>query len=588
MEAFMQRDFSALSKNHVDLAILGGGATGAAIALDASLRGLRVALIDKRDFSGATSAGSSKLMHGGLRYLANGDIAQVREGLRERRHWSRMAKHLVHPLAFLIPTYETSQPRRAILKLGLYLYDLLAFDRNRAVDPMQKMAGHRSVTAAQVLGLSPDTPRVGPQGTLTGGLMYQDGQMLSPERLVLAMLRTAAQAGALVVNHCEATGFVQSGSSIGGVKIKDCLTQETGELSAELVINAAGPWADEMMKLGDGEKLTKKLVRSKGIHLVTRSLTRGTALTVPVEAEHLFILPWMGKSLLATTDTKFDEDPDAASVTEADIQLLLDKTNAVLPEAKLTREDVIYAYVGLRPLVTDIADTAQTTYGLSRGSEIYDHSAHGGPEGLLSALGGKWTTSRRLAEKIVDTAFAKLGRAPNRKRSADTVLACAPREDLGDFMDAMRAQYPKIDTAHIDLLSRLYGALLPQMMASNPKGLEKLKDPILAARVSFAVAQEMAMHLSDVVLRRLVEGQTGELTAAQIEVIGAYMAKKLGWSEAELETQKADLAALMTLSKNQKPAKKGKPKAKSKSPSKEKSKAPSKAKSKTQSKEKSK
>jgi glycerol-3-phosphate dehydrogenase len=151
-------------------------------------------------------------------------------------------------------------------------------------------------------------------------------------------------------------------------------------------------------------------------------------------------------------------------------------------------------------------------------------------------------------------------------------------------MDAMRAQYPKIDNAHIDLLSRLYGALLPQMMASNPKGLEKLKDPILAARVSFSVAQEMAMHLSDVVLRRLVEGQTGELTAAQIEVIGAYMAKKLGWSEAELETQKADLAALMTLSKNQKPAKKGTPKGKPKA----KSKAPSKAKSKTQSKAKSK
>jgi glycerol-3-phosphate dehydrogenase len=395
MEAFMQRDFSALSKSPFDLAIIGGGATGAAIALDASLRGLRVALIDKGDFAAATSAGSSKLMHGGLRYLANGDIRQVREGLRERRHWSRIAKHLVHPLGFIIPTYEDRKPRRSLLKIGLYLYDLLAFDRNRSVDPMQKIAGHRSVTAAQVLGLSPDTPHVGAQGTLTGGLMYQDGQMLSPERLVLAILRTAVQAGAVVVNHCEATDLIKSGKRISGVNIKDNLSQARAALSAKLVVNAAGPWADDVMKLAGNQKQTKKLIRSKGIHLVTRSLTRGIALTVPVADEHVFILPWMGMSLLATTDTKFDEDPDAACVTEADIHLLLNKTNAVLPEAQLTRDDVVHAYVGLRPLVADIDDRAETTYGLSRGSEIYDHSEHGGPEGLLSALGGKWTAWRK-------------------------------------------------------------------------------------------------------------------------------------------------------------------------------------------------
>jgi glycerol-3-phosphate dehydrogenase len=561
MEAFMQRDFSALSKSPFDLAIIGGGATGAAIALDASLRGLRVALIDKGDFAAATSAGSSKLMHGGLRYLANGDIRQVREGLRERRHWSRIAKHLVHPLGFIIPTYEDSKPRRSLLKIGLYLYDLLAFDRNRSVDPMQKIAGHRSVTAAQVLGLSPDTPHVGPQGTLTGGLMYQDGQMLSPERLVLAILRTAVQAGAVVVNHCEATDLIKSGKRISGVNIKDNLSQARAALSAKLVVNAAGPWADDVMKLAGNQKQTKKLIRSKGIHLVTRSLTRGIALTVPVADEHVFILPWMGMSLLATTDTKFDEDPDAACVTEADIHLLLNKTNAVLPEAQLTRDDVVHAYVGLRPLVADIDDRAETTYGLSRGSEIYDHSEHGGPEGLLSALGGKWTTSRRLGEKIVDTAFAKLGQPAKRQRSANTILACAPSDDLGDFMDAMRTQYPKIETAQIDLLSRLYGALLPQMLDSNTQGLAKLKDPILAARVSFAVHQEMAMQLSDVVMRRLIEGQTGALSSAQINVIAAFMAKKYAWSEAELKKQKADLAKLTGLPKP-KPARKKKPAAK--------------------------
>ena len=260
----------------------------------------------------------------------------------------------------------------------------------------------------------------------------------------------------------------------------------------------------------------KKLMRSKGIHFLTRDVTRGTALTVPIGDEHLFVLPWQGKSLFATTDTFYDGDPDKVAPDFTDIEQLLSKANQALPGLELTVKDIDYAYAGLRPLVADPATPDKGTYGLSRGSEIVDHENQGGPAGLFSALGGKWTTSRRLAEEIVDLVSARLGFGDSTCRTSDTLLACAPRQDLADFMDQMRANYPQVKTETLDGLARLYGRLLPELMAQKPVGLSKLKDPLLAACVSFAVHHEMAQTLEDVILRRLVHGQTGEISAAKI------------------------------------------------------------------------
>jgi len=543
----MQRNFDALGSASFDVAIIGGGATGAAIAFDASLRGLRVALIDKGDFGGATSAGSTKLMHGGLRYLANGEIKLVREGLRERRYWARMAKHLVHPLAFVMPSYSGQKPSRLTLGLALALYDWLAFDRNRGVDTMQKMPGYRAMTVAQTLGLIPDLPpqlageNESPSAKLSAGLLYHDGQMLSPERLCLALIRSAMAAGAVAVNHAEATDFLIEDNRCVGFQAKDRLSRQRLDVRAAITINAAGPWADHIMSAADKKPPRKTLIRSKGIHIVTRNLTRGAALAMPIDDEHIFITPYMGMSLLATTDTKFDDAPDKACVTKQDIDALLAKANRALPDAKLTRKDVVYAYVGLRPLVADMGDRPNTTYGLSRGSEIYDHAKQGGMHGMISALGGKWTTARRLAAQVVDLAMHKLDAKPVRCRSHLTALECAPRDDLGRFMDAMRAAYPKHDTASIDLMSRLYGRFLPAMMAADTNGLAALKDDLLAARIAFAVSDEMAMTLEDIVLRRLIEGQIGALTSSQIDIIGDWMQSRLGHSDAEMKRQKKAL-----------------------------------------------
>ena len=539
----MQRDFASFAQTQFDVLVIGGGATGASIALDASLRGLRVGLLEKGDFSGATSAASSKLMHGGLRYLVNGEIGLVREGLRERRVWQRVAKHLVRPLPFLLPTYKTRMQSKFIIRLGLSAYDFLAFGRNFGMDAMQRMPSYRSLNVAQTLGLMPHLQR----HNMTGSMVYHDAQMLSPERLCLAILRTAHEAGARVINYVEANDFIVEQGRITGVRASDKLTGQAASINADCVVNAAGPWADMVMQNALNAPPPRKLVRSKGIHFLTRDVTRGTALTIPIGDEHLFVLPWQGKSLFATTDTFYNGDPDKVTPEFSDIEQLLGKANQALPGLELTIKDIDYVYAGLRPLVADPATPDKVTYGLSRGSEIVDHENQGGPAGLFSALGGKWTTSRRLAEEVVDLVGARLGIGNSKCRTSDTLLACTPRQNIADFMDQMRADYPQVQTDKLDGLARLYGRLLPDLMAQKPVGLSKLKDPLLAACVSFAVQHEMAQTLEDVILRRLIVGQTGAMSAAKIAIIADYMAKQLAWSEDEKQRQCDQVSACLAI-----------------------------------------
>jgi glycerol-3-phosphate dehydrogenase len=430
-----------------------------------------------------------------------------------------------------------------IIRLGLSAYDFLAFGRNFGMDAMQRMPSYRSLNVAQTLGLMPHLQR----HNMTGSMVYHDAQMLSPERLCLAILRTAHEAGARVINYVEANDFIVEQGRITGVRASDKLTGQAASINADCVVNAAGPWADMVMQNALNAPPPRKLVRSKGIHFLTRDVTRGTALTIPIGDEHLFVLPWQGKSLFATTDTFYNGDPDKVAPEFSDIEQLLGKANQALPGLELTIKDIDYVYAGLRPLVADPATPDTVTYGLSRGSEIVDHENQGGPAGLFSALGGKWTTSRRLAEEVVDLVGARLGIGNSKCRTSDTLLACTPRQNIADFMDQMRADYPQVQTDKLDGLARLYGRLLPDLMAQKPVGLSKLKDPLLAACVSFAVQHEMAQTLEDVILRRLIVGQTGAMSAAKIAIIADYMAKQLAWSEDEKQRQCDQVSACLAI-----------------------------------------
>lgn len=516
--------------SHVhDLIVVGGGVTGACIARDAALRGLSVVLLEKQDFSHATSAASSKLIHGGLRYLKNLEVGLIRESLRERRVWLRIAPHLVYPLPCLLPSYRGDKEKLLLLRAGLTVYDLLAFDRGWLADPDQRISGHRKLGPAATLAMQPDLPAE----TLVGSLLYYDCQMFSPERLAFECLLSAAAAGARLYNYCRVDALLHADHRVVGVRARDLLSGAEAELRGRLVINAAGPWADLLLAELEGPP-AQKLVRSKGIHVITRPLTTGHAMTIAGKHGHFFVLPWRGRSLIGTTDVAYQGSPDDFRVTEADIAGLLANVNANLPNARLTREDVQHFYGGMRPLVDD----GGSTYDASRRSEVCDHAALGGPEGLISAIGGKWTTSRHLAEQVLALAGEKLGRPI---AACSTAVTPLPGGAIGNFrahVAAVQRRWPRHDPALLEHLVRNYGARLPELLVyleADPALARPLAEGLaeVGAQVIHAVRAERAVQLEDVVFRRTGLGTLGNPGETALGGAARMMGRELGWNRAE-------------------------------------------------------
>ncbi|MBV8977501.1 MAG: glycerol-3-phosphate dehydrogenase/oxidase [Alphaproteobacteria bacterium] len=466
----MQRALPRLANETFDVLVIGGGITGACAARDAALRGLSVALVERRDFAGATSAHNSRLIHGGLRYLRNLELRLVRESLRERRIWQRIAPALVHPLPFLVPLYGAGARARATLAAGLTLYDLLSFDRGWLDDPAQRLPAHSWLSAKDARAQEPilDQPR------LEGAFLYYDAQMPSPERLALACLADADAHGAALANYVAAERLLIADGKVQGASARDTVGGDTFDIRARVTLVAAGPWADIFLEHAVQRPTSHRLLRSKGIHVVVPALTKRHALTMATEHGHFFVLPWRGATLLGTTDTAFTGDPDLVGVCDADIERFFELINRHLPGAALDRAKASYFYAGLRPLVDD---GSSDTYGASRRSELVDHGRSDGLDGLFSAIGGKWTTSRHLAEQAVDTLVSKLGVKARRCETARRTL------------------------------------------------------PVAVPDVARAVRDEMALTLEDVVMRRLGSGLLGPMRADELDQMSRSVAGELGWDE---------------------------------------------------------
>lgn len=533
----MRRNFPDLSSKIFDVAIIGGGITGSCIARDAARRGLSVALIEKRDFSCGTSSGSSKLVHGGLRYLKTLEFGLIRESLRERRVWEKIAPHMVYPLKFMVPI--TSGVEKWIVGTGLTLYDWLSYDRNRLDDPDQHMSAHRAVSADEARALEP----IVDHARLKGALLYYDCQMYSPERLGLECLMDAVAHGAVIANYAEAVSFERGGDGLASVQVRDGMTGDEAALKARLFINAAGPWADRLLELIGGGESSHKLIRSKGIHIVTRGLTNGHALTISHKGGHFFVLPWREHTIIGTTDTVFQGKPDELHATAEDVDGFLAFVNEGMPGLKLTREDVQYVYAGLRPLVDD---GSKDSYNASRKAEIVDHGSEGGPGNLLSAIGGKWTTSRDIAEKCVDLIGEKLS---FKGKACDTDEAPLPGStgQFRLFVERTSVKHRAYTPSIINNAARNYGARAEDMFAlakAEPALSRCLSQrlPDIAAQVTFAVRSEMAMTLDDVLFRRTGLGTLGPLEPRAVDDAASIMAAELGWSEAEKQRQIASIA----------------------------------------------
>jgi len=540
----MRRDLDRLTGRRHDVVVVGGGITGACIARDAARRGLSVALVEKRDFSSATSAGSSKLVHGGLRYLKNMELGLIRESLAERRIWQRIAPHMVTPLGFLLPVPGDKPLPRFVLGTGLGLYDLLAFDRNKGALTGEELPGHRFMAAPEI---AERAPVLGD----TGAFLYYDCQMLSPERLGLECLEDAARSGAAIANYVEAGDFLFAAGSGGtpvieGIAAQDLVTGQDLEIRGTVTVNAGGPWADLLLArlfAKTGGKSGHRLLRSKGIHLITRPLTDDLALTVQppksMGGGHIFILPWRGHSIIGTTDTTFSEAPEALRVEDGEITEYLERINAALPGAGLERSDVIHAYAGLRPLIE--SDPNGDSYNASRKAEVVDHAKEGEAAGLLSAIGGKWTTSRRLAEKVVDRVAAMTGKQGTPCDTGTAPLPGAPKRPFTDYLETADMPVTGPGTgdprtrAH---LLRHYGARAGECLrdAGDAQPLGE-HTPDIAGQLRFAVEEEMALTLEDALFRRTGLGTLGHPGPAAMRKAAAVMGGLLGWDEAEQTRQ---------------------------------------------------
>jgi glycerol-3-phosphate dehydrogenase len=488
----MRRTPDALREGPFDLLVLGGGITGAGAALDAVLRGLRVALIDRGDFGGGTSSVSTKLVHGGLRYLERGDFGLVYEALHERRRLLRNAPHLVWPLPFVVPLYRGARVPGWKMRLGLLLYDLLAGRGN--------LRRSRPCPLPRLTAAFPGLARAG----LAGGIAYADAQM-DDARLGLEVVATAAHEGAVVANYVEAVAFEP-----GGVRAVDRLGGREMRIAARVVLNAAGPWADAVRLLA-GDESGPLLSLTQGVHLVApahqgssntaiRGLPAALLLLHPRDGRVFFVLPWLGKTLLGTTDTDLAGPPDAATVRDADIEYLLEGHNHHLRPG-LSRSDLLGAFVGVRPL---LASRPGEPSARSREFRLVTS-----PGGLLTVVGGKYTTYRSMAEQAVDEVMRRLGRArPCRTR--DYPLLGAPRGDWDTFRTeetaVLRRDYGLGEAAAGHLVGR-YGRRA-QRVARYVRQDPALGQPVVAgepdlrAELSYQRDEEMAVRPEDFLLRR--------------------------------------------------------------------------------------
>lgn len=539
----MKRDLKKMAARTHDLLVIGGGISGATVAWDAALRGLDVALVEMGDFNHGTSSASSKMVHGGLRYLESGEIRLVRESLRERRIWERIAPHMVDPLPFLIPVYG-GFGAGTVLRIGLTLYDMLSLDRTWLKDPAKRLPRHHWLTRDEALKRVPNLTRE----DLAGALLYYDCQMYSPERLGLECIMGAEARGADVANYAKVIGFLKQGEDVIGATVEDVLTGKTYEVKATTTINATGPWADFVLDNAQSGESSKHLIRSKGIHIITRELAGSTALALQPDGDHLFVLPWRGKTVTGTTDTAFRDRPEKVCVTERDIEEVITKLNIALPNAHITRQDVLHSYAGLRPLIDTDGDPTnndtQETYTASRKSEVVDHKEQDGLGGLISSLGGKWTTSRDVAERVVDLALRKdTGAAAKASpvATATTPTWCGDTGFYFEFVKRAIAESPGWDSETIEHLAKLYGSRYAEVTTlaaeTNLRARLTPDEPTIEAEVLYAIRAEMAINLSDVLFRRTELGTIGPPSQSALNRTTDLMANELGWTDAEKSFQ---------------------------------------------------
>lgn len=480
-----------------DIIIIGGGINGCSLARQAAQQGFRVALLEKNDFGSGVTSRSTRLIHGGLRYLETFQFGVVKESLHDRRAWLEEFPGLVDPKAFLIPVYKEDSRAPWYIHTGLRLYSLLARDG--------ELGGSERLSPKDVEQMEPGLDQAG----LKAAFRYFDCQATYPEKLCVEMALRAETAGASIRNHTAVTGMLRDGARVTGVKCGD------EELRGKLVVNAAGAWADEVLTLLSQRASSRPLLtRLNGAHIVARPFQGAPQNAVYHEARSdkrpFFIVPWRGLYLIGTTETPYEGDPDRVVPTEREIEYLLTEFDQLFPNASLKREDICYSYAGSRPLLR--ADASNFNRA-SRGHAVYDHEAEEGVPGLLSMLGGKLTTARSFAEQTMTVLASKLG-----------------IPDPGPL-----ATQPGLSYTGDDRLAELYGGRardIDRMISNDPDVMMKPAAPgapATVAEVLYTVEREKARTLGDILLRRTGLAFEADYDREWPQAIAETVARPLHW-----------------------------------------------------------
>lgn len=533
--ASRRENLDRLAEDEFDLLVIGGGITGVAVARDAAMRGIRTALVEKEDFASGTSGRSSRLIHGGIRYLEYYQFKLVFESCCERRVLRQIAPRLVRPLPFLYPLYRGQKPPPWKLRLGLTLYDVLGLFRN--------VQRHTWLASPEVHEREP----IISQRDLLGAARFYDAQT-DDARLTLTIARSAHLQGATLVNHAQVVDLITARGNVAGARVVDQREGREFEVQARVVINATGVWGERVLTMDDASR-EGMLQPTKGIHLVIprhRLCTRhAVVFDSPCDGRHVFLIPWGDFALIGTTDTVFRGDLDRPSASSEDAAYLLEAVDHAFRDAQIGREDIISTFAGLRPLAAGpgkagnpVQDTSDT-YGRSREHQIAQSAS-----GLITILGGKLTTHRLMAEQAVDRVQQRLSAdfrsGPGRECRTHEMLEHA---ETGRLLPAD----PDGDVKR-HLLST-YGSQAAWILAyaeENPVLGERIVPdlPYVMAEVVHSIRHEMALTLSDALIRRThVIYETPDGGLARARTVAELMGSHLGWDEAEIDRQLSEYAS---------------------------------------------
>ncbi len=537
-----------------DLIVVGAGINGAGIARDAAMRGLRVLLLDKGDISSGTTQWATRLIHGGLRYLEHYEFALVRESLRDREAILHVAQHLVKPLGFLVPIYDRSSRGPLMIRLGMNVYDALSYDRSME---RHKMLSRKKVEERE--------PGLNPEG-LKAAAFYYDAQVEYAERVAVENAISARDNGATIITYANVERLIMENGDVRGVEFTDVFEGERYTARAPVTVNVAGPWVDEILadlhRPGNDENVGRFMGGTKGSHLIVDPFPgapEGEALYVEArkDGRPYFIVPWNGRYLIGTTDLRYEGNLDHVSASEDEIQYLLDETNYVIPAAKLSREDVLFTYAGVRPLPYN---PEGETGGVTRSHVVFDHAKGGSvaggkvksqsaelPQvgGLLSIIGGKLTTYLNLSRQTVDAVFEKLDRKAPKSTSRKVPLPGSETSDFEAFAAGFRSAstIPEVLSGR---LLKLYGVRAAEVLKvgeDDPELLTPLSSivsvetALIGAEVIWALREEMAQTLSDVLLRRTMAGYGPRVGLDVADAAAQVAVKHLGWEDERAERE---------------------------------------------------